>query len=112
MKTRILSLAVIAFSLTLSVTSCKKESSSADVDYTDESTVHSDDQARFSSESDAVANDADLMLEATSGFTGRTEDVQSLICDATVAVDTMSTPKTIPLLTLGKTALVPVPAAE
>ena len=94
MKTRILSLAVIAFSLTLSFTSCKKDSS-ASVDFTEESTTHSDDDSRFSSESDAVANDADLTLEATSGFTGRTEDVQSLICDATVAVDTVNTPRTI-----------------
>lgn len=104
MKTRILSLTAIVFSLSLLFTACKKDSSAA-VDYTDESSAQADDQSRFSTEEDAVANDANLSLEATSGFTGRTYDIQSIICDATVVVDTTSNPRTITITYNGSNCL-------
>ncbi|MFZ9387302.1 MAG: hypothetical protein ACO25B_05420 [Chitinophagaceae bacterium] len=79
--------------LVFSLASCQKDSAPAD--YTTESTVHADDQNRFSVELDAIANDANLILETIPGFAGRGEDVQSLICDATIGVDTASNPRTI-----------------
>ncbi len=73
--------------------SCQKDTESAD--YSAETAAHSDDQNRFSGEVDAAANDVAFTLDATAGFAGRGQEVQSLICDATVAVDTMSNPRTI-----------------
>ena len=107
MKTRILLLATVIFSSSISFTSCKKEKGSTlETDYTTETSVHSDDQSRFSGETDAVANDADLVLEATSGFAGRmqTEGV-SPICDASVVVDTVNSPRTITITYNGTNCL-------
>jgi hypothetical protein len=95
MKARILSLAAIIFSFSLFFTACQKTGSNTDTDYTDESTVQSDDQSRFSGESDAVANDLDATVDATPGFSGRGDQVQTLICNATVVIDTVSNPRTI-----------------
>lgn len=96
MKARIISLIALIFSISFLFTACQKDSASnTDIDYTNESSVHSDDQSRFSGEVDAVANDADATLETTPGFNGRGNQVQTLICNATVVVDTMSNPRTI-----------------
>jgi hypothetical protein len=83
---------IAVLSIAFIITSCQKEKSDDDSSSSTEISTHSDDQSRFSSEQDAVANDANLMIEATSGIAGRGEQVQSLICDATVVVDTMSNP--------------------
>jgi hypothetical protein len=93
MKAKIFSLPVFIFSLVFIFTACKKESSSAD--YTAELSTQSDDQSEFSSETDAVANDADLALETSSFFAARTNRTQTIICDASIAVDTLSNPRTI-----------------
>ncbi len=96
MKLRILSLSTIILSLSLVFTACQKNSNSGtDTDYSSESTIQSDDQSRFTSESDAIANDVDVTVDVTAGFSGRGEQVQSLICNATVVVDTLSNPRTI-----------------
>jgi hypothetical protein len=94
MKARILLFSAAIFSLSFIFTACQK-SATTDTDYSNESTVQSDDQSRFSSESDAVSDDADASLDATPGFTGRGDQVQTLICNATVVVDTVSNPRTI-----------------
>ncbi len=93
MKASILYLSTIAFSLSLLFTACQKDSTAGN-DYTTETTTHSDDQSRFSGEMDGAANDANAAIEATTGFAGRNESIQS-ICDATIAVDTLSNPRTI-----------------
>jgi hypothetical protein len=93
MKAKILSLPVFIFSLVFILTACKKESST--VDYTAELSTQSDDESQFSSETDAVANDADVALESSTYFTARTDRTQTLICDASIAVDTVSNPRTI-----------------
>ncbi|MBK5269403.1 MAG: hypothetical protein JJE22_00185, partial [Bacteroidia bacterium] len=96
MKRTPLFFSLIIFSFVLSFTACKKDSSSSDnIDNTSEISIQSDDQLSFSSETDAVANDADIALETTSYFSGRVDGTQSIICDATVAVDTTSNPRTI-----------------
>ena len=93
MKTRFSLYALIMATIVFAFSSCQKDTESAD--YSAETTAHSDDQNRFSGEVDAAANDVVLTLDATAGFAGRGQDIQSLICDATVAVDTMSNPRTI-----------------
>jgi len=93
MKTKILILSALTFSLALSFIACKKEKD--DTSNNDEVAIHSDDQSRFASEIDATANDADLTIESSSSFTGRYQGVQGVICDATVSVNTSGDPKTI-----------------
>ncbi len=87
------------------LSSCQKEKSDDDNSSSTEISTHSDDQSRFATEQDAVANDANLMIEATSGISGRGEQVQSLICDATVVVDTISNPRTITITYNGTNCL-------
>ena len=92
MKAKILSFAIIIFSFSFLFTSCQKNPVN-DTDYSNESSVHADDQSRFSAEMDAVSDDAGAALDATPGFYGRGEQIQ--ICNAIVVVDTMSNPRTI-----------------
>lgn len=94
MKTRILLLAAISFSLAIIFNSCQKSTSGS----TDEATVQStqaDDQSEVSSSDDDVSNDADLALESSASFSGRGDQVQTLICNATVVADTISNPRTL-----------------
>lgn len=104
MKARILTLSAAIFSLTLFFTACQKNASDTATDYTSETATHSDDQSRFSNESDAVSNDANAVLESTPGF-GRGEGVQSVICDADIVVDTVSNPRTITITYNGNNCL-------
>jgi len=81
-------------------TACKKENNnSKNDDQQTEIAYQSDDQSRVSSEIDAVANDADISIENSTGFTGRVSQGQSLlsdtVCDANVAYDIASNPRTI-----------------
>lgn len=108
MKTKILSLFAAALCLTLSFISCQKDAgdSSGSNDNTEEVTKHSDDDSRFSNESDGVANEINGVLETTAGFTGRPGGLQGFICDADIVVDTVSNPRTI-TITFDGTACVP-----
>jgi hypothetical protein len=93
-KKILLSLASTLFLVAI-FTACKKENGASNNNTTEAST-QSDDQARVSSEVDAVANDADVAVEASTSFTGRyTQSQVNLICDATIAFDTASNPRTI-----------------
>ena len=106
MKTRILSLALATFAFSFLFTACQKEASNINTtDFTDESSTHSDDQSRFSGEVDAVANDANILLESTAGITGRPGDLNSLICDADITVDTAANPRTITITYNGSNCL-------
>lgn len=105
MKKHILTLSILTFSVLLTFTACQKEDNSSTNSGETEAKTHSDDESRFSNEVDAVANDATLMLESEGGFSGRGDNVQSLICDATVAVDTMSNPRTITITYNGTNCL-------
>ncbi len=100
MKKSISYLSVVAFlSIGMFFTSCKKN----DVNNTETTTeaelkTQSDDQERFTNETDAVADDANAALE-NSGISnlGETPQTPQLphLCDFTVAIDTLATPRTI-----------------
>ena len=100
MKTKIaLFLATVLFFVAI-FTACKKDSNNSKNDDTQtEVAVQSDDQSRFSGEIDAVANDADISIENSAGFIGRVSQGLSLlsdtVCDANVAYNIASDPKTI-----------------
>lgn len=83
---------LLTFSLLIGFSACKKDSTPKD---NDEIATHSDDQSQFASEVDAVSNDADVAMESSSTFSGRFMGVQGVICDATIAVNTTSSPMTI-----------------
>jgi outer membrane murein-binding lipoprotein Lpp len=93
MKKQFARLGLMVLSLSLVFASCKKESSGTDL--TTEVSTQSDDQSQFSSDVDAVSNDVNLALETESGFAARNTQTQTLICNATVVVDTMNNPRTI-----------------
>lgn len=93
-KKILLSLASVLFLVAI-FTACKKETG-VSTDTTAEASTQSDDQARVSSEVDAVANDADAALETSASFSGRYTSAQStVICDATLVYDSVSNPRTI-----------------
>ncbi len=54
-------------------------------------TIHADDQAQFSTDMDAIADDANLILEA-SGIASKQMDLNGLVCNATADVDTSGNP--------------------
>ncbi len=93
-KIQFLLAASIIFAATF--VACKKNSN--DVDYATELSAHSDDQSRFSNETDALANDDNNALDGYVAFNGRlssTDNIASLPCDASIAVDSISNPKKI-----------------
>ncbi len=95
MKKKILLLSTATLFLVAVFTACKKENNT-NTDNTQEASLQSDDQARFSSEAESVANDADVALEASGSFSGRLAQGQVLaICNATAVYDSVSSPKTI-----------------
>jgi hypothetical protein len=100
MKTKIVLFLATALFFVAIFTACKKDNSNSKNNGTEtEVAVQSDDQSRFSSEIDAVANDADISIENSPAFIGRVSQGQSLlqdtVCDANVAYDNVSDPKTI-----------------
>lgn len=88
---------ILAGSLALSVTfiSCKKTDTDANTDQTTELSTHSDDQARFSEENDAIANDANIAIENFAAFQGRVENTLGVICNATAVMDSTTTDRRI-----------------
>jgi hypothetical protein len=94
MKKKILLLSTATLFLVAIFTACKKENGTS-TDNTEEASLQSDDQARFSSETEAVANDADVALEVSPSFSGRLNQAQTIICDASVVFDSVSNPRTV-----------------
>lgn len=88
---------LIAFAFT----ACKKK---ADLlDFAVESAAHSDDQTRFSNETDALANDFNTIVDNYSAFAGRETNTLALPCDATASVDSLSSPRKITITYNGAT---------
>jgi hypothetical protein len=104
MKKLILSLLIPAFTFMIFLSSCQKDKSSSN-DTQSEATTQSDDEFMLSNEVDAVSADANLVLNSQQAFAGRGEEVQTLICDATVVVDTLSDPRTITITYNGTNCL-------
>ncbi len=106
MKKQITYLAIALLSTGLFFTSCKKEKATDDT--TTEVKVLADDQERFSNENDAATSDANAALENLGGsYVGDTPLTPQLpfACDATVSVDTASTPRKITITYNGSNCL-------
>jgi hypothetical protein len=93
MKLKIQLLAGICLFVSSTFFACKKNT--AEADYATELSNQSDDQSRFTNETDAVANDANSVMDNYTSFTGREAATLALPCDATVVTDTVSNPRTI-----------------
>jgi hypothetical protein len=97
MKKQISYLAIVVLSAGFFFSSCKKENKT-EVDTTTQVKVQADDEARFTSETDAVADDANAAVENEGGsYAGESPIGPRLLfaCDATIIVDTANTQKTI-----------------
>lgn len=103
MKKQILLPGILVLFCALIFSNCKKESSTTDPQT--EVSAHSDDQSNFDNQIDDIANDADVAVESSSSFSGRTDQPQSLICNASVVVDTISNPRTITITYNGNNCL-------
>lgn len=71
----------------LTLSGCKKDNTTAEIDLTSDVTIHSDDHAMFSAEDDAVSDDINLAVASESAFSGKAAKTNSVICDATVIRD-------------------------
>jgi hypothetical protein len=94
MKTKIIVLSATIFFVIAIFSACKKDNSTSN-DNSNEASVQSDDQARFSNATDAVANDADAALELSPSFSGRLDRSQITFCNAAAVFDSVSNPRTI-----------------
>ena len=86
----------LIFLMAVSFVSCKK--TDTDPPKTDETTdlsVHSDDEYRFSGEIDAIATDANTVIEGNASFNGRIENILGTICNATAVADSTNDIKKI-----------------
>lgn len=99
-----ISLCFSLVALTVCFSGCKKAEETF-VDHFPESSVHSDDQARFSTELDAAINDVNFVVEMTPGFTGKSPVVLHPVCDATIDADTLSNPRVLTLTYNGNSCL-------
>jgi hypothetical protein len=110
MKKQFTYLSIVILSAGLFFTSCKKESTSTPepTETETELQVQSDDQARFSAETDAADDDANIALETYGGsYAGLRplSPIMTLRCDASVTVDTVSNPRTITITYNGDTCI-------
>lgn len=92
MKQKKILLFSLALGLLTGFAACKKDTTTNTGDNTEVST-HSDDQSLFSSEIDAISNDADAALELYS-ISAREMGVDTTICGASISWNVQSDPQT------------------
>jgi hypothetical protein len=85
-------LLAVTLSVTIFFAGCKKDNSAVKDENETEFTQQSDDQAKFGSDVDAVADDLNSIVETSNTLLGRG---QATLCNATVVVDSISNPRTI-----------------
>lgn len=94
MKKQIFGSFLAIFFLAAALFSCQKNNSGATDNYDTEASTQSDDQAQFSIQIDEVANETDAVLEASGTIASRGEDIQTIVCNATIVIDSTSSIKT------------------
>lgn len=91
MKKQIL---VLSLALVAMISSCIKKDANGE-DHNAEASMQSDDQSQFSSQVDAVANETSAILEGTGTLAARLFDIQTLVCNASFVVDSVSSTRTV-----------------
>jgi hypothetical protein len=84
----------VTAALFITFSACKKDAAPVVDETTTESTVQAEDQANLSLEMDAVDNDVNAAIESDLMIGGRSTRLAT-ICDASVAVDSTDTTRTI-----------------
>jgi hypothetical protein len=88
MQSKIRLIAAVTFIMAAAFTSCKKtDTNQSASDQTTELTAQADDQSSVSTELDAVANDANTILESNVAFNGKIENALGVLCNATTVAD-------------------------
>lgn len=88
MQSKIRLIASATLIMAVAFVSCKKtDTAPSTTDQNTELTVQSDDQSNFSSQVDAVANDANIVIENNAAFNGRIENTLGTVCNATAVAD-------------------------
>jgi hypothetical protein len=88
---------------TLMFTSCKKSTTDSDsnINENQKVTVHTDDQARFSDNMDAIVNDENTAIESTTAFSGRGTEITTTLCNANVTLDSSGGNRTLTIVYSG-----------
>lgn len=98
MKTNHFILSILTGTFLTVFVACTKESATKP-DTTDstssELTTHADDQARFSTETDIVTNEALVTVEGTASISGMTYTQVPEFCDATISYDTLNATRSV-----------------
>jgi hypothetical protein len=84
---------------------CQKNGS--ETDNNTEASKHADDQNVVSNQFNAIATDVNIALETSPAFSGKVEGALGTICDASIAYDSISNPRTITLTYDGSLACHP-----
>ena len=87
-------IAVLILAAVTTFTACKKN---GETDNTTEASKHADDQNLVSNQFNAVATDVNIALETSPAMSGKVEGTLGTICDASIAYDSLSNPRTITL---------------
>ena len=88
-----------------SFAACQKNSTEADNNT--EASKHADDQNVVSNQFNAIATDVNIALETSPAFSGKVQGALGTICDASIAYDSISNPRTITLTYDGSLACHP-----
>lgn len=102
MKISILNRFLAVFLISFAFISCKKNTDDK-VDFTTESAVQTEDQNNVANENDNLANDINAVVDNYGVLTGRTNNLFPPPCDATITVDSISTPKKVTITFNGST---------
>ncbi len=98
MQSKIRLLTAVALCMSIAFVSCKKnDTTNPTTDQTTELTAHSDDETTVSTETDALADDANIAIESNASFNGKVENTLGTICNATAVADSTSDIKKITL---------------
>ena len=88
MQSKIRLIASATLIMAVAFVSCKKtDTTPSTTDQNTELAVQSDDQSNFSTQVDAVANDANIVIENNVAFNGRIENTLGTVCNATAVAD-------------------------
>lgn len=87
-------LSVFTLAVFTTFTACKKDSKSNSTDSATELATHADDQNQVSNQMDIVANEASLAIESSTSLSGaRVQNPPFVVCDATLTLDSTSSPR-------------------
>lgn len=88
MQSKIRLIAAATLIMAVAFVSCKKtDTTPATADNTTEIAAQADDQSNVSTQVDAIANDANVIVEGNAAFNGKIENALGALCNATTVAD-------------------------